>query len=752
MYPAPGRWARVAVPVLLACACNGRPLRPGPDAAAISTPPGGQDGAAGAAGSIGSGEAGAGGSPIDGSAGTGSPGDAGAGFCPRVDEPADGPPSMVPSAPAPTRVPFSCLPLPAAFFFPPPDADVPGQFSRCASFDVGAATSLAASADGSLVALVTGDGIVRLVEVASRQVIAVLASPRAVIDRVAFAPDTGNIMTLAGAQREVTLWRRGDWRPIWRMTLPGTPYYHLFGGGLEISPDGRSAVVSPGSDTFLIDVASGAVRAQRTSAWSAVLSVGYGWGGRRIVVAEPSLAAHCNHAPNGGTVTVLAADTLAPIATIADLGYYGDGRGWHGTPQFRASPTDDLVLLPAPVDDPAGMPLQAFRLSDGGALPASPLTTLPLAFMPDGASVLIADGRGALSRERVADGVSIAGGILGAAGPVAASADGAVVAIGGTGADLLRVWNGHNASEITTVCWAAAPIAAGYQQKPAALSSDGQSLALATGTSVKVLRRDGAVLAELPTPGSPTLSPSGALLAVQDSSSLDLAPAVVLRVADGAKRGEVPFDTWNWATFVFSPREDRVYSNGYRDGTFRMDVVDLTTGLSTIGAVPAYSQVIGTAGGCPVVYEASRGAWRSCGGCDDSAVGPGTMTPVYGSPGDAALSADGQYVAIGRGRAGAEVTVWRLAPGGARVAAVDQRPASGSWQAHDFPIAIDAGGHRLVIGGEPVNFACYSGPQFEILVHDVASGEVIDRLPPAPAAVDAAARTVAYGAQLWCAR
>ena len=37
-----------------------------------------------------------------------------------------------------TRPPFSCQPMPGAFFFPPPGPDVPGRFSRCASFDVGA--------------------------------------------------------------------------------------------------------------------------------------------------------------------------------------------------------------------------------------------------------------------------------------------------------------------------------------------------------------------------------------------------------------------------------------------------------------------------------------------------------------------------------------------------------------------------------------------------------------------------------------
>src|SRR5262249_51923020 len=152
-----------------------------------------------------------------------------------------------------------------------------------------------------------------------------------------------------------------------------------------------------------------------------------------------SLAAHCSHAPNGGTVTALDAATLAPVATLADLGSYANPGGYRGIPQFRASPTDDLVLLPPTVDEPAGSPLPALRLSDGGVLPAPALATLPAAFMPDG-SVLVAD-RDALLRIRIADGATtMAVAMIGDAGPMALSRYGAVLAIGGTGAELLRVW------------------------------------------------------------------------------------------------------------------------------------------------------------------------------------------------------------------------------------------------------------------------------------------------------------------------
>ena len=63
-----------------------------------------------------------------------------------------------------------------------------------------------------------------------------------------------------------------------------------------------SGLPSPGDGTFVLEVATGAVRAMRPR--GAVLDVAYGWGGRRIAVAEASLAAHCTHAPNGGTVSI----------------------------------------------------------------------------------------------------------------------------------------------------------------------------------------------------------------------------------------------------------------------------------------------------------------------------------------------------------------------------------------------------------------------------------------------------------------
>ena len=515
-------------------------------------------------------------------------------------------PSPATAASAPTRPPFSCQPMPGAFFFPPPGPDVPGRFSRCASFDVGAVKKLAVSPDGRLVALAPTDGVVRVVEVASRQVIAVLAPPRATIDFVAFEPSGRGILTLASGEREVTLWRALDWTPVWTTSLEGVRYQLRFGGGVAFAPDGRAAVVSAGDDTFLLDVASGVVRSTR-KARGAVLDVAYGWGGRRIVVAEASLIAHCVHHPNGGIVTVLDAATLGEVARVADLGNYGNPGGYRGTPAFRASPAGDLVLVVPTVDEPPGV--HAFRLSDGSPLPAPGLATLPAAFMPDGASVLLNEG-GALRRIRLADGSDISVTMLGDSGPIAVSGDGSTVAFGGSGAQLLRVWS---TSDVVpeTVCAGEPPTTPGYQQQPASISRDGQVLALATGTGIRVVRRaDGAPIITVPTPGSPVLSPSGRILVT--APTLATPPALVSRAGDGARMAELPGDEWWWTSFAFSPRENRLYGTGFRRGIYGLTAVDL--GGPTVGGpvsdLPGYSVVIGSANGCPVLYQAERGVWR----------------------------------------------------------------------------------------------------------------------------------------------
>ena len=81
------------------------------------------------------------------------------------------------------------------------------------------------------------------------------------------------------------------------------------------APDAQSVVVSPGTGVFVLDAATGAVRASNNLG-AAILEVAYGLDGSRIVVARASLAAHCNHVPNGGTVALFDGN-LQLVATLA---------------------------------------------------------------------------------------------------------------------------------------------------------------------------------------------------------------------------------------------------------------------------------------------------------------------------------------------------------------------------------------------------------------------------------------------------
>ena len=124
----------------------------------------------------------------------------------------------------PTAVPFSCAPMPNAFFFPSPGPDVSGVYARCASFADARASSLVVDRDGSRVALIGIDGVARIVDVASRMVVGVLAPPRASVGLAAFSPSGGTILTVARGERQVTLWRVDTFAPIWTTTLPGHTY------------------------------------------------------------------------------------------------------------------------------------------------------------------------------------------------------------------------------------------------------------------------------------------------------------------------------------------------------------------------------------------------------------------------------------------------------------------------------------------------------------------------------------------------
>jgi WD40 repeat protein len=342
--------------------------------------------------------------------------------------------------PASTVTPFSCAPMPTTFIFPLPGTADPGAYNRCASFDPHGAADVAISPDGRIVALVTGDGIARVVDVESRQVVAVLAPLHSRIGLAAYSPRGDLLLTVARGEHEVTLWSTSSWTALSTISLPSTGYYDEFPGGAAIAPDGKTAVISPGYGVYLVDLSTRAIIASRPVKIGPVMDLAYAWNGRRIVVVEATMKAHCQHHPNGGDVDVLD-QTLAPIATVSSWGGYGTGQ--YLIPSFAASPSDDLIVTTVPLDYDGTAVLAAFRVSDGTRLPSSPVPSVPRLIMPDGKRALFLEGGGARLSDLAPGGLTLAAmvGDGGLPGPIDVSTNGRVIAVGGSGSSLLGVWD-----------------------------------------------------------------------------------------------------------------------------------------------------------------------------------------------------------------------------------------------------------------------------------------------------------------------
>ena len=436
-----------------------------------------------------------------------------AAVCPDVDAPPAPPITSAPTR-VPTALPFSCNPMQRSFVFPAPPTTTGGLYSRCASFSLGAVQALALSADGRFAAMVNGDGIARIVEIASQQVVAVLAPPRARVSRVAFSPDGQSVATVAGGEHEVTVYSTSTWTPLWTITLPGILYGYMDGpsGAITFSPDSQSIAVSPGTNLYLLDM-SGAIRATYASA--AILDVAYAWNGQRLVAADAILTGSCIKTADGGSVVVLDPLSLAKLETVASWAGYSED---NVTPAFRASPIDDLVLVPPSTNDKVQM-LHAFKLSDGSELPRPTLPTLPVAFLPNGNLVLA--GSGELDLQPVGGATTTKVAVPTVAARIfAVSAGGSTVAVGGDGADLLHVWNVAD-SYALGVC-----TLDDTQPGPMSLSGDGRSVALALGGDVEALRADdGTPIGTVNGNGQPferlTLSRTGRYVAVVEYPPLD---------------------------------------------------------------------------------------------------------------------------------------------------------------------------------------------------------------------------------------
>ena len=650
--------------------------------------------------------------------------------------PGDDGPSLAPAAPPPARVPtelpVSCNPLSRTLVLPQSPADAPGLFQRCASFSAGAVSALALSPHGDFAAMVNSDGVARIVGIASQQVVALLAPPRARITRVAFSPDGASVAAVAGAEHEVTLYRTANWTAVWTITLPGTLYGYTDGtaGAVTFSPDGASLAVSPGTDLYLLDAATGALRATYPSL--ALLDVAYAWGGQRLVAADATLTGSCVGRPDGGSVVVLDPVNLTKLETVASWAGYSQD---NVPPAFRASPIDDLVFVPPSTHDMV-QTVQAFKVSDGSALPRPSLPRLPVAFLVNG-DLLIDDG-GELEVQPPAGGTITAK----AAAPTtvsvfAVSALGRTVGMGGDGADLLHVWNIPQPYTLG-VC-AFDDLSPGLL----ALSGDGRLAAVTAGIEIAIVRPDDGTRIEtagwLGNYTRLALSRTGRYLATLAESASG--PVVFATpFVDLSTRHPSGFSSG----FLFAPDEQSFYNlwspTGPQPAT--LEKVDLGTGRVTARPVPAGLSLVGLSRGCPMLFDALKGTvYRSCETCDE------TPIPTDVRPGTTVVAADGTAL-MSVDPPPANTATLRSLPGEA-VVRTFAPPSGATSDILALPVSVGPAGAEVLEGGRPDGDACYDGPQFPLNLYDTASGTLLDQLPPGGTSDDRITR-LAYGREIWC--
>ena len=651
----------------------------------------------------------------------------------------------------PTTVPFSCARMPNAFFFPRPGADVTAPYARCASFADARAISLAVSRDGSRVALIGIDGIARIVDVASRTVVGVLAPPRASVGLAAFSPSGDTILTVARGERVATLWRADTFAPIWTTSLPGHLYEDEYPGAAAFSPDGATVLVSPGAPLYLLEIATGRILAANDQLGGVILDARYGWQGRRIAALVSPLSGMCVYGPVGGSVSIVDPDTLVPIAKPMIWPQTSDETPGPG--QLLVAADADLMVTTAVEAYPAPPP-NAFRLSDGGPVPTPALAKFPLALSPDGTTALMA-GAGTLDLVRLSDGASIASTAAAAPTAVAFSADGSTVAAGSSGDDLLGTWRPAGGSLVPT-CAADARVS-DEGAVSTSLSADGETIAVDWGTQIRVLRRgDGSTVStidhqhQLAFPE--LLSPDGRYLIAAfwaPTPTTPQYPLAVFRTFDGAQVAdlgdEYSFQGGRWYSFAFQPDALRLFGGlGTNTGGGIMQI-DLQTGaVAPKPLVDSSPGLMGLSGDCLLLLGANATLVRSCGSCQPLPVARNTNHGVVSQDGASYLSPDGDTEVTG-------TVLWNIAAAPGVIRAYPPRPEEAMWQVSETPVAVSTHGGRVITGAFE-NTPCSWAPGFTSRVHDVATDTLIDELPPRPTSSSADLAVIAYGPVLWCAR
>jgi hypothetical protein len=644
---------------------------------------------------------------------------------------------------APTAVPFSCDPLPGAFFFAQPGADTTGLYARCASFAEAQATAVALNTDGTRAALIGTDRIARIVDVASHTVVGVLAPPRAGVDLAAFSPAGDTILTVSKGERLATLWRTDTFAPVWTTGLPGHTYYNSWQGAAVFSPDGAKAAVSPGSSLYLLDVGTGTLLTTRTS--DAVLGAAYGWNGRRLVVEESGVFGMCAPTLANGSVTILDPSTLAPIATPISWPLMSD----EGPPpgQMVVAANADLLVTSGPLGYPWPV---AFQVSDGSVLPSPYIDTMPLAVTPDGTAGAILAG-GQLVLQQLSDGGVLATAPVASASATAMSADGTTFALGAKGASLLGVW------QPATNTWAAVCSAearpSGATYRGPLLSADGQTVTVNWATQLRILHRtDGAPIATIDGAGQPigevTQSADGAYAIVNvPGTTAGTTRTLVYGTADGTQVADLTKKALPCAgiNLFFTP------SDAVEGLCSAATASALLTPLPDGGwqAQSSFSQPVTTAGfsdRCLVMVASRKDtAWRACGGCSSPPFTTSTTGGVLSQDGTAFLGQDPGNSNLGS-------TLWNVFATSDAVRKYPARPEEASFGASEVPVAISTHGDRVITTAQKLFVSCGNWPAFTSRVHDVATDQILDELPPAVTSSSADLGVVAIGPVLWCAR
>ncbi len=669
-------------------------------------------------------------------------------ICPATADPQ--PDAAAPPEPAawnpPTAVPFSCDAIPNTFYFPRPTAAVPGVYARCASFPPNLVQALAVSPDGTRVGLVGADGVVRVVDVASRSVVGLLAPPRDTVTLAAFSPDGNTIATIANGERVVTMWRADTFTPIWSTTLPGHPYARSFnglGGAVAFSPDETAILISPGADLFLLDAATGSIVATREPEASvgAVVTATFGLNGSRIVVEEDR--SWCGTGQFAGSVTVLDPQTLSPLVTPLT---------WSGGPapgEPLVATGADLMLIRGPVGGPAMM---AYRVSDGTPLPAPPIESA-LLVTPDGTAVLAANGDGQLTLARVADGTVLASTAAAASPLVAMSGNGKTIVLAPGKPGLLGIWH-PGADSFTTICSSDGPLV----NSNVTPSPDGQMIAVVRETQIQLLQRaDGALLSTISQePGQLgdwpswdiSFSSTGRYVLVTFFDDRNAKSWEVFRSADGRR-----VVTLDCGTAAFSSDDTSIDTLCLDPQTALMVLknVSLSTGLEQTQMVlhqgyPSPPALVGLSDGCPVFVSATNEvAWRACGVCSDPPFATGTARGL--------LSLDGTaFLGTGASSGLSDTTLWQVLPTGGLIRRYPARSEEATWSASEQPVAISAHGERVITTARANIAASCGAPGFTSRVHDTATDGVVDELPSGITATSADLSILAYGNVLWCRR